>query len=292
MPNEMQAFVRGQDGNLWLETGPWGDVAGTIQRRLQVDGSVSQVFDQVGGSRIWRPAFQPLSAEAIYVLGSDGNLWFETAPQGANGAQWGDVASTIATRQQVDGSVQAFQVMDAQTLFVLGNDGNLWFETAPDWGGAWGNVAGTIANRLQVDGDVMQFWATGLGTVFVLGNDLNLWLETGPWGDVGSTIQFRVQIDANANDLQPLDENTVFVLGHDGNLWLEVGRPFIDVAHTIAARSFVASNVLVFGALTAGQLYYVDGDSNLWYMEPPDQWIVDNNVNGCFPLYTPPSLFG
>ncbi len=328
MANPMQAFVRGQDGNLWLETGPWGDSPPMSASRLQVDSSVGALFDQVGGNRIWRPAFQPLSPDAIFVLGGDGNLWLEVAPFGdvgtvvrnrlqvdANVAQFwatdtntvfvlgtdgnlwfevapfGDVDTVVRNRQQVDGSVSAFQVMDTQTLFVLGTDGNLWLETGP-----WGNVAAMIGHRLQVDGSVMQFWANDVGTCFVLGEDLNLWFERAPWGDVGLVRASRLQIDANANDLQPIDENTVFVLGHDGNLWLEPG-PYVDVAHTIAARSFVAGDVLAFGALdSAERLYYVDADSNLWYLEHPfgpvNRQIVDSSVNGCFPLYSRPSLFG
>jgi hypothetical protein len=40
MQNQNQAFVRGTDGNLWLETGPWGNISQMIQRRLQVDANV------------------------------------------------------------------------------------------------------------------------------------------------------------------------------------------------------------------------------------------------------------
>ncbi len=56
MPNQLQAFVLGTDLNLWLETGPWNDVPHVIATRRQVDANVSNVFSQVGGNRIWRPA--------------------------------------------------------------------------------------------------------------------------------------------------------------------------------------------------------------------------------------------
>ena len=128
MPDQSQIFVRGNDNNLWLETGPWGDIPQMIQRRLQVDGNVNILFSQVGGNRIFRPPFQPLNANEIFVCGSDGNLWYEPAP-------YGDVSQVIANRLQVDGSVSQFWALDSQRIFVLGTDGNLWFETGP-----WGDV--------------------------------------------------------------------------------------------------------------------------------------------------------
>jgi hypothetical protein len=71
-----QAYVLGVDGNLWLETAPWGKVP---PAREQVDGNVA--------------GFWPLSASEAYVLGTDGNLWLENAP-------WGTVPPG---RKHVDG---------------------------------------------------------------------------------------------------------------------------------------------------------------------------------------------
>ena len=153
MVNQKQAFVRGTDGNLWLETGPWGNVPQMIQNRLQVDMMVNDTFAQVGGNRIWRPPFQPLSANEIFVLGFDGNLWRETGP-------FGDVSQIMATRLQVDGTVSQFWALDSETLFVLGTDGNLWLETGP-----WGDFPYMIQNRLQVDGTVSAFQVMDSGIV-------------------------------------------------------------------------------------------------------------------------------
>jgi hypothetical protein len=263
MAGQLQAFVRGMDGNLWLETGPWGNIPQMIARRLQVDGNVSNVFSQVGGNRIWRPAFQPLNVNELFVCGSDGNLWYEPAP-------YGDVSTVIRNRLQVDGNVTQFWAL---------------VETGP-----WGNVANTIANRRQVDGNVLQFWAVENGIVFVNGNDLNLWLEAAwPWGDVDRTIALRAQVDANVNDLQPIDQNTIFVMGHDGNLWLE-SAPFGDVAQTVATRQLVDSNVLGFEVLPTMEAYVIDGSQNLWFEFPPygpaNRLPVDATVNACYPVFS------
>src|ERR1700722_11581609 len=103
MPKPLQVFTRGQDGNLWLETadetGGWIKVPPS---RVQVDGSVGNLFSQLGGNRIWRPAFQPLNSNEIFVLGGDGNLWYEKGP-------WGNVPPN---RVQVDGSVDQFWALD------------------------------------------------------------------------------------------------------------------------------------------------------------------------------------
>jgi len=67
----------------WLEfaqNGNWGQVP---PPRQLVDANVS--------------AFEALSATEVLVLGSNGNLWYETAP----GQGWG----TQIPRQQIDGNV-------------------------------------------------------------------------------------------------------------------------------------------------------------------------------------------
>ena len=60
-----EAYVLGENGNLWHETGPWGTVP---PPREEVDGNVA--------------AFQALSGTEAYVLGENGNLWHETGPWG------------------------------------------------------------------------------------------------------------------------------------------------------------------------------------------------------------------
>jgi len=320
----MQAFVLGSDGNLWLETGPFTDLARTLATRQQVDANVSNIYSQVGENRIWRTAFQAINAGEIFVLGTDGNLWLEHAPFGSvppsrqqvdsdvqtfqamdvgtvfvlgnNGNLWLETApfgNVPPSRQQVDGNVLAFQALDLETVFVLGTDGNLWLETAP-----FGNVP---PSRQQVDGNVLQFWAMDSGTVYVLGQDLNLWYEPGPFGNTEITTSIRSQIDANVNDFQPLrlssdggsalngsPADVIFTLGHDSNLWLAQG-PFQGVEHTVNTRKFVDGNVIAFGAGDLSNLFVLGGDLNLWYEYPPygpkNRQLVDANAVACQPLF-------
>jgi hypothetical protein len=330
MPNQLQIFVRGTDGNLWLETGPFGNVNNTIATRTQVDANVSNIFSQVGEGRIWRTPFQAINAEEIYVLGSDNKLWLEHGPFGSvppsrslvdgnvdtfqavdlgtvfvlgtDGKLWLETApfgNAPPARTQIDGNVQAFQALDLNTVFVLGTDGNLWLETGP-----FGNVPPA---RKQVDSNVSQFWAMNSGLVYVLGTDLNLWYEPGPFGDLNITTSNRSQIDTNVNDFQPFTVSTdagssingssadvIFVLGHDGNLWLTEG-PFKGVENTVANRQFVDGNLIAFGAIDTSTVLVIDANQNLWLettpFGPQHRQQVDGNVNACQPLIPPQQLF-
>ena len=207
--------------------------------------------------------FQPVQVGnmAVYVLGSDGNLWFETGPFGGQ---------IPPNRLQVDGNASAFQALDGNNVFVLGTDGNLWLETWP-----FGNVAETIQTRLQLDGNVSAFQAvvSGFGQkVFVLGKDGNLWWEPWPSGDVAQTIAERQIIDANVQAFQPLDVYDVIVLGGDGNLWFE-GLPFGSIAQTIQNRRQIDANVKAFQPIDAYNIYVLGTDGTLWF-EP---WPVPTN---------------
>jgi hypothetical protein len=148
-----KVFVLGNDGNLWWEPWPTGDVVQTIAERQIIDSNVQ--------------AFQALDVYDVIVLGSDGNLWFEGLP-------FGSIAQTIQNRKQIDANVKAFQPIDAYKIYVLGSDGTLWFEpwpvpaNSPSFDG-WGNVQDTIINyRKMVDQNVAAFQAIDLHTVFVL----------------------------------------------------------------------------------------------------------------------------
>ena len=83
-------FVLGHDGNLWLETGPFGDVARTIQTRQPVDIAVV--------------AFQALPTLEVYLIDGSQNLWFEWSPYGP------------ANRQIVDQSVDACYPLFSEQL--------------------------------------------------------------------------------------------------------------------------------------------------------------------------------
>ncbi len=307
MANQLQIFVRGTDGNLWLETGPFGNVQRTIETRTQIDANVSNLYSQAGVNRVWRTPFQAINPGEVYVLGSDDNLWLEHAPFGAvppsriqvdgnvstfqavdlgtilvlgtDGNLWLETApfgNVPPHRIQIDSSVQAFQALDLNTIFVLGTDGNLWLETAP-----FGQQI--PPTRQQVDSNVIQFWAMDSGTVYVLGSDLNFWYEPGPFGDVDITVSLRTQLATNVNDFQPLRligyegssgginggiADVVFIMDHEGILRLAQG-PFEGLDHTSQTSQLICSNVIAFDAQDPSSLVVIDGNQNLWLMTAP-----------------------
>ena len=124
-------------------------------------------------------SFQALNRNTVFVLGSDGNLWYTPGP-------FGQVPNS--RRSQVDGNVIGFQAVDANNVFVLGSDGNLWYTPGP-----FGQVPNQ--RRIQVDGNVVGFDALDSSTVFVLGSDGNLWYTPGPFGQIPSPN--RIQVDGN-----------------------------------------------------------------------------------------------
>ena len=71
----------------------------------------------------------------IYVLGSNGNLWYESS-------NW-----QTAGRIQIDSNVKSFVPTVGGDLYVLGTNGNLWLE------GATGRKSG----RTFIDSDVQAF---------------------------------------------------------------------------------------------------------------------------------------
>lgn len=252
-PRSVVVYVLGSDGNLWLETGPFGNQI--PPSRLQVDGNVA--------------AFQALDSNNVFVLGSDRNLWLEKWP-------YGNIAQTIRTRLQVDANAGAFQAIVSpygNKVFVLGSDGNLWCETWPS-----GDVSQTIKTRQQIDASVRAFQALDVYDLVVLGADGKLWFEGAPWGNVAQTIKSRKQIDANVRSFQPIDGYHVFVLGTDGNLWLEIWpapgptapyKAWGNLQETLKNRRQVDANVAAFQAIDLNTVFVLGGDGNLWLETSP-----------------------
>jgi hypothetical protein len=274
-----EALVCGSDGNLWLEEGSFGTVPlpdtsypPGPRSRAQIDGSVG--------------AYWALDPGNIFVLGQDGNLWYEFG--------FGTTLPAVPPpRYQVDGSVQEFQVMGLQEVFVLGTDGNLWHELGPfDTVPLPPCNGGKSGCRSQVDGNVHAFWAVDSTHVYVIGKDGNLWLEYGPFGS--QLPPKRVQVDGNALGVWGVDSEEAFVLGSDLNLW-QVNAPFgtvplPDCSQTsgfgkgFGCRTLIHSNVAAFGYFPdAGGVYVIDGNLDLWQVGPPPVQI-DGNVIDFQPL--------
>jgi hypothetical protein len=299
----MVLYVLGSNGNLWLESGPFGNQI-PPPNSLQVDANViafqgldgNNVFVLGQNGNLWLEmwpfgnqippnrlqldgnvrAFQAIQSgfgDKVFVLGTDDNLWWEPWPTGS-------VANTIAERLIVDANVQTFQVLDVYDVFVLGEDGNLWWEGLPF--GKVGQTLQTMHTRRQVDSNVQAFQPIDGYDIYVLGLDGNLWFETWPvpgpntstydaWGNVQETINLRKIVDQNVAAFQAIDVNTAFVLGSDGNLWLETS-PWGDVSQTINTRQHVDANVASFYAWAAASspseywvVFVKDTNGNLWY---------------------------
>jgi hypothetical protein len=104
-----------------------------------------------------------------------------------------------------------FQALNAQTVYVIGENGNLWYTPGP-----FGQVPNP--HRLWVDGKVAAFLPSQLrfsSGAYVLGTDGNLRDTPAPFGQVPN--QHRAQVDGNVaaflNDTA-LDrvEDVVFVV--------------------------------------------------------------------------------
>jgi hypothetical protein len=154
-----------------------------------------------------------------------------------------------AAASQVDGSVRAFRALDANTVYVLGTDGNLWreFDT-------WNNP---LKPRNQVDRNVNTFQALDANTVFVLGTDGSLWREFGTWNN---TRRPRNYVDGSVQAFQALDISIAYVLGTDGNLWREFGA----WDNSQQPRQNVDGHVRAFQAIDASMAYVLGNDGKLW----------------------------
>ena len=75
-----------------------------------------RVFSWTATSAHFRP-WSPGLASTFFVLGKDGNLWWEPWPSATS--------PNHPERQIIDANVQAFQPLDVYDVIVLGGDGNL-----------------------------------------------------------------------------------------------------------------------------------------------------------------------
>jgi len=188
--------VLGQDGNLWFEQGPWGNVPPS---RHQVDALVADFF--------------PISATEAVVLGTDGNLWLAQGP-------WGTVPPS---RQQIDGNAASFFVFEPAAgqsvvqAYVLGTDGNLWLAQGP-----WATVP---PKRAQIDGNMLAFQPIGGDDCYILGQDRNLWLAHGRWGTVPPNKHFDLQISDDSLTFTRKDDQIAAEAALDGIYVLRTSLP-------------------------------------------------------------------
>ena len=235
-------------GDLWTRDylGNWNWVDGSVQSYLVAGGYFYVLgsngnlwYEDVGWQqhgRSWvdgdAQSYLPAGNGYLYVLGTNGNLWYETIG-------WPEVGRTW-----VDGDVRSYTIAGNGYLYVLGTNGDLWYEAV-----GWPEVG-----RTWVDGSVQSFAMVGNGYLYVLGSDGNLWYEAIGWPQTG-----RTWVDGGVQSFALAGNGYLYVLGGDGNLWYEtIGWPQIG-------RTLVDSNVLTFAVGSNGYLEVLGSDHNLWY---------------------------
>jgi hypothetical protein len=111
--------------------------------------------------------FSQFDVNTIWVLGTNGNLWIESAPFG----------TAPPARVQVDGDVKTFRGPNPDySVYVLSADANatLWLEFQP-----FGTTIPPA--RVQIDSNIHTLEALSEYEVYVLDRQGALWLWTGPF---------------------------------------------------------------------------------------------------------------
>jgi hypothetical protein len=231
-------YVLRTDGSLWLisitELGlPDLEKIRLVQSNV-ADFQVAVLGDIVTtvvlgtDGNLWHPAVGPFPAYIIVpdvvdfqaVYNQDGSPAFFVLQPGGNLGYCPELFS-YQNLIPVDTNVSQFQAVDDQTVYVLGEDNNLWLIPGP--------FGIPNPSRAQVDGSVQGFQAMDpqvmlIPGVYVLGNDNNLWFTPGPFvPNRPIPYPMRGQVDGNVAAFQALDSGTVFVAGTDGNLWYTPG---------------------------------------------------------------------
>lgn len=172
----------------------------------------------------------------------------------------------------------SFYAWDAQTVLVLGANGNLWVEHAVN--GQFGQMP---PPRELVDQNVQAFQILDGNNVLVLGMDGNLWLEHPINGKFGGKVPpDREQIDGNVLAFQAIDAQNVYVLGADGKLWLEhavngkFGQQPPPREQVDGPPGF---KIAAFQALDVNTVYVLDTENTVY---------LDRSVNGKFGQLPPP----
>jgi kumamolisin len=225
-------FVRGSDGNLWLN---WWDYTTWVWSSLGTPPSVG-IGEAVGVLTVMD---SPGSAQRpyVFVIGSDGNLW----------VNWWDystwVWSSLGTPPSVGigNEIGVLTVMDSPSsaqrpyVFVRGNDGNLWVNWWDYTAWVWSSLGTPPSVRLGNQVGVLTVMDSPSSAqrpyVFVRGSDGNVWgngwdltawiwssLGTPPSTGIGGEVGVLTVMDNPGAAQRPY----VFVTGSDGNLWVDL----------------------------------------------------------------------
>ena len=252
-------------------------VAEGVERFRQIEGGSLYVIDQA--ANLWRQTggaegkrlyegvadFSVVDGQ-LFVQGTDGTLWRAKL----DGSE----------RTKIDGTVAAFQPINAGLIYVLGTDGRLWREN------------GDFTHRVEVDRAVRDFQAIDAVQVLVLGVDQQLWREAGaapartlvasetvafqyiPNGDTTHVLtsngvlwrkagnEAPQKVDEAVAAFRAIDARLAYVLGRDGRLWRAAGGR--DQATLVDRDVLVTSGKGAIQVLDADHLLLLDTQHKLW----------------------------
>lgn len=230
-------IVNGSDGALWFTEGNPNSTIG----RITTDGSISQV-----------PA--PISNPNNFIVGPDGNFWFET------GYQSGDrILSIIASFDTSGQLVQQYQIpIPADPSystsiggFVVGSDNNIWFVGDNHNYNGYNNITKPFIGQLNLNPPAVPGAPTNLSAVSPT--------QTAPvlsWDAMDGSVSYNIyrngtKIDSSNTNIYT--DNTAIL----GNTYT-----YYVTAANLGGES-PASNSLNVAFASARQLTYLD-PAKIW----------------------------
>jgi hypothetical protein len=254
-------------------------VANGIQRFQVAEANIIYVLDQTG--KLWRATMDGKDARlvdrdvATFQI-SDGHVFAQSADGTLSRAK-----PDGSEKSRIDGTVAAFNAINAALIYVLGTDHRLWREL------------GDAGKRTEVDRSVKDFQAVDGSVVYVLGADGQLWREVGnaqsrafvakqvvafqylPVGNDTTYVQTAdgvlwrkkgndepVRVDQEVAAFEAIDAQLVYVLGNDGRLWRETGGR--DQAVLVDRDVLVGAGKAAFQAPDPAHVYLLGSDHKLW----------------------------
>ena len=289
------AFVRGTDGNLWVD---WWTGSQWIWANQSKPAGVS-ISGPEGALTVMDTPTSPQRPYA-FVQGNDGNLWVNWW----TGSQWIWANQAKPPGVNIAGLDSIITVMDTPAspqrpyAFVVGTDNNLWVNwwTGSQW--IWANQGKPSGVNIAGPEGALTVMDTPTSPqrpyAFVQGNDGNLWVNwwTGSqWIWANQAKPPEVDITGRVGVITVMDSRTspqrpyAFVQGSDGNLWVNwwTGSQWIWANQGKPSGVNVGGRIGVITVMdspTSPQRPYVfvqGSDGNLWVnWWTGSQWIWAN----------------
>ena len=207
--NELDAFVRGTDGQLYQKT--WTGSSWTTWSAL--GGPTNNTFQGAPAAISWGSGYLD-----VFVRGTDNALWHRWYRNGSWSSSWENLGGNLA-----DSPAVTSQGNNELDVFIRDANGQLSQKT---WTGSlwtgWNELGGPTGNTFQ-GAPTAASWGSGYLDVFVRGTDNAIWHRyyrngwSSSWEDLGGSFASSPGVVAQGSDA--LD---VFARGSDGQLYQEV----------------------------------------------------------------------